>query len=387
MAKFAEWETGHTIALVPNMPRVEKTNSEYKQQEISIKNRATQWHNNRSKLLQREQIPTLLKQSKNRTLISIVTVPIFHFTLCYWSMHLSFWQVIALAYLPGSVVFMYLFSNAHEIFHGVLGRMLGPRRFRNSFLRFATMTDISSALYLYYKYGHFPHHFDQGSHNVKDLNQLYITPSMDMDPTTNFKNIYKFKLASETEAQYRFPSIEYNRLTRFFCIFLMPLFDSVNELLVEPVKLAKWFQFKNAPFSRHAIEDALIQGLLIITILLAMGFWFESWNHLIYVFFCRVFFLGFLHPYGILWATIHSSVDEGGKYQPSTSIHGRFATFLCAGINLHTEHHDALWLSRSSLPKLQKAAPAFYKDLKIFSGFLDAARFLFQKHYHNVYSP
>ena len=151
---------------------------------------------------------------------------------------------------------------------------------------------------------------------------------MDMDPTTNFKNLYKFKLASETVAKYRFPSIEYNRLTRFFCIFLMPFFDTVRELLVEPVKLSKWFQFKNAPYSRRAIEDALIQGLIIITILVSMGIWFRSWNHLIYVFFCRVFFLGFLHPYGILWATIHSSVNEEGNYQPSKKpIKGSLAKF------------------------------------------------------------
>ena len=37
--------------------------------ELTLKNRATHWHNNRSKLLQRKQIPSLLKRSNNSTLL------------------------------------------------------------------------------------------------------------------------------------------------------------------------------------------------------------------------------------------------------------------------------------------------------------------------------
>ncbi len=349
--------------------------------------RATQWHDNRRALLLKEAELKRLRAPSPWSAIALIGVPTLHFILCYVSTRLNVWQTFLLAYFPGSVVFMYLFSNAHEIFHGALGKALRHHRFKNIFLRLATVTDISSGLYLYYKYGHGPHHFDQGTHNIDSLHQKYLVPSLDLDPVTQFKNIYKFKLSLDSEPQYRFPAIEHNRFLRFCAIFLMPLVDTVRELLVEPIKLFNWFRFKDAPWSRRTIENAFVQGILIISILVAMGLLFRSWNHLLYVFFCRICFLGFLHPYGILWATTHSSVDENGVYQPAMSIQGKLSTFLCAGINLHVEHHDLPWVPRGVLKRAADLRPDLYESLSGFSGFVEAARNLFRKHYVNVYSP
>lgn len=352
-----------------------------------MENRASHWHKKRREVLIKDERFVTLPGPSWTTKVSLIFVPALHVALCYVASRTNILTSIFMAYFIGSVVFMYLFSNAHEIFHGALGKVFVSHKFKNLVLRFATVTDISSAFYLYYRYGHGPHHFDQGTHNVESLHQKHISPSTDFDPLTHMKNIYKFKLPMDDEPSYRFPSIETNRLHRFFAIFVMPFFDTLRDLLVEPVKLAYWFKLKNSPFSRKALEDVFIQGLLIMGVLVTMRFLFGNWHHLFYAFFARAFFQGFLHPYGFLWASVHSSVDKDGAYQPAVSINGRVATFLCAGINLHVEHHDLPWVPRASLINVNAIKPELYRNLKQFSGLTASARHVFQKHYNNVYSP
>lgn len=348
--------------------------------------KATEWHKKRRTRILKKGRLKINPTRKFLTELSLVGVPLFHFLLCYLASLMNIWQLTLLAYFVGSVVFMYIFSNAHEIFHGALGSKLKHPGFKNGFLRFATLTDISTGLYLYYKYGHGPHHSIQGEHSVQEVQDEFLNQSMDIDPITNLKYLYKLKFSPGEKPRYLIPAMETNRLVRFCVLFFMPLGYTLYELMVEPFKFLAWFKVKGSPRARRVVEDAFIQMLIIVSVMTVMGLAFGNWNHLLYIFLCRVFFLGFLHPYAILWATIHTTTDDGESFQPATSIRGSFATFLCAGINLHLDHHDMPWVSRAQLSEVKDAYPEFYQDQMEFAGLSGAAEFLFQPRLNNLYA-
>lgn len=349
--------------------------------------RATAWHRKRTRLILKKGMNPDFTTSSWTTKFSLIAFPLVQLLACAACSYLSVWEILLLAYSLGSLSVMYIFSNAHEIFHGTISPCLNGPKFKNFFLRFATIMDITPGLYLYYKFGHGPHHAVQGQHKLDQIKGDLFAREMDVDPITNFKNLYKFSSVEGGELRYRFPSVETNRWTRLFVIFGMPFIDSVLEFVLEPFRFAALYLTVKDERVKGVVADVGFQHLLMLIFQIALGLWVGDFHFLLYLFFSRAFFLGFLHPYALMWLAIHKSVDSEGAYQPATSIRGRLATFLCAGINLHMEHHDAPWVSRSRLHRVATEVPELYEGTHSFANFRAVWKFILQPEYENVYSP
>lgn len=348
-----------------------------------IKNR---WHQLRAQRALRQWNLELPKRYSRRTLCVIFLTTCAQFLFCYLSSDMSLVEIIFLAYTAGAFLSVYIFSNCHEICHNLVHPFFSNKSIKNLLLRFASLPDISSGNYFYYKWGHIPHHRFLGEHSIEEIIENAYERPLDFDPITHLRNMYLFRNEKYGEPEYRFQKIRNNKWIRTIVLFGMPIIDTLRLPILIPSRIKLLIEMNRSGRSTERIKDALSQDFIVLATFVIMYLLFGSLNFLIYLYASHLFYKGFMHPYLFLWMGIHKSgqKDDDG-YQPTSSIYAKFANVLSGAINYHTEHHDFPGVPRNQLQKIHQSVPQLYDTCFSFRSYKDMYIYLTQDIYDHHY--
>jgi fatty acid desaturase len=367
----------------------EKKEEPTKAVESAAKNK---WHQVRAQRALQQWKMKLPNRVSWRTLLAILFTSGGHLLGCYVSSRISWLGVIVLAYTWGALCAMYLFSNCHEICHNSIHPFFNKIWAKNTLFRIASLPDISSGNYFYYKWGHVYHHRFLGEHSIEEIKDGIYTQPLDLDPITHLFNIYQFRQTKDGAPQYRFEAIRNSKWTRIFLLFTMPLIDSLKLFIILPMRIIAYFSLRKKGDSLDRIRDVISQDFLLLATYVTMYFLFGNINFLFYLYFSHLFFRGFMHPYLMLWMGIHKSGQhDSDGYQLTSSIYASCASFFSGSLNFHIEHHDFPAVPRQQLRTIHETAAPLYKDCFAFRGYGDLVRYLtadsFNHNYHIITTP
>ncbi|WP_086932597.1 fatty acid desaturase family protein [Agarilytica rhodophyticola] len=344
------------------------------------------WHQLRAQRALREWKIELPKRHSKRTVCAIFFTTGLQFLLCYLSTHMSLLNIIIMAYIVGAFLCVYIFSNCHEICHNLVHPFFSNKTAKNILLRFASLPDISSGNYFYYKWGHISHHRFLGEHSIDEIIEGAYERPLDLDPITHLRNMYLFRNEKDGTPVYRFEKIRDNKWLRAIVLFGMPVIDTLKLPMLVPSRIKLLIQMEKSGRSTERIKDALSQDFIVLLSFFIMYLIFGNFNFLLYLYASHLFYKGFMHPYLFLWVGIHKSGknDEDG-YQPTSSIYAKFSGFLSGGINYHIEHHDFPGIPRNQLRKVNKKIPQLYNKCFSFKSYREIINYLKRDIYDHSY--
>lgn len=316
-------------------------------------------------------------------LVFMLLAVIIQIALCVYAGSISLVAMFVLSATIGAYIQFSFFNYAHEIVHNVFNGINNVYT-KSLLIKLCLITYFGANNYMYFRWGHIPHHNSLGEHTFEDIDifdrkKYKEFPDMDL---RSVRQYYAMKLTHASEPTYQFDTLFKNRYTRPFIVAFIPLYELLKQLIFDPfliiymrikILYAQLFNKKsvlNHPQIIHRFNSLLMHTTLWVAA--ASLIWiFLGFQSLLYLFLCQLFVRGFLlHPYLTFWGTVHASNRSASNAcQPTHSVYGgKITDFIFQGANYHVEHHDFPNIPTKKLHKLRKIAPEFYDNIHKFNG-------------------
>lgn len=345
------------------------------------------WHRARAEamLAAHPEIKDLFGQDPV-AIVLVVVAPSLHLATAIASSFFDWWWAIAAAYVVGAWCLLAMFSNMHELCHGVVHRSLRGAR-RTWAQRLVGLPDLGGELFVYFEHGHLPHHTRLGEHSRAEAERAFIIP-IDLDVKSQIGNFYDIQPRANEPPTRRLDAVPDHPLTRIGVTVVLPVLDLLETVFIAPVTNARraWAMRKELGITRKtqatlpppklytALASVTGQNALWFAVVTALVVAF-GWVPLLYLTMANLFFRGFaFHPALAYWVAVHHTDDSKAYCQPTSSIYGLVAGPYFSDLNLHIEHHDFPAIPRRSLRRLRQIAPEFYDDVATFRGIAQTLR-------------
>ncbi|TNE97065.1 MAG: fatty acid desaturase [Deltaproteobacteria bacterium] len=228
-----------------------------------------------------------------------------------WLAEKSWWLLIAVAWLVGSLITHSLFGMVHEAAHNLLGKG----------------NTINKVMGIFCNVGQgFPSAIGFRTYHL--IHHAYMS-EYDYDADLAFH--WEAKLVKNV----------WWRKVIWYLGFL--IIESIRPMKLKMGKLNDAWTITNIVFIL-AVDAALV--------------YFFGWKALIYIFLSTAFGVG-LHPVGARWIQEHYIFRDG---QETYSYYGPLNK-LSFNLGYHNEHHDFYKIPWNNLPKLKAIAPEYYDNL------------------------
>lgn len=312
-----------------------------------------------------------IKKYNPYALITIILIPVIHFSCAYASQYLSILEIFFLAWFVGGLCVFAQFNNSHEICHGLVHPKI-KGRLREWLLHFASLPSIAAGTYTLFRWGHLPHHSLLGTESFDEAKNFLTAEAPDIELLTD---VYYYELTHHSDENPKplLPFVFKHRPLRlFFTVVVFPVVLPFMDAVLVPITMLfayfKGFFVEQSKNYRKKVHSILIQLILVWSLMIIL-FLIAGPLAILYLFLSGVSGRGlFFHP-GLLFAiSTHKTWGDKNNFQPTTSTYGWLPTLVLMKINYHVEHHDFPDIPRRYLPQLKKLAPEFYDNLASFKG-------------------